>query len=86
MVEFEVSATFARAYDAVDDSVIDLLDAALLRVVGEPGSGWARQSRVMGDFDWAWKVTIEAKGRTFAIYWTQNEDGVVQFVALVEPR
>ena len=60
---------FHARYRVLPDRTAECLDAAILRILSEPDSAWARQNRVRGELGSAWLVVVKCDGEIWNVYW-----------------
>lgn len=81
---FVVTPDFHDQYQKVSDRSVQCVDDAILRIVRNPDSAWARQGQVRGELGAAWLVVIECSGETRTIYWTwPHRDEPLQLLLLL---
>jgi hypothetical protein len=81
---FTATPEFHDRYRAVSDKTAQCIDEAILRIVGEPDSAWARQGQVRGELGAAWLVAIECSGDIWMVYWAwPDRDEPLQLLLLL---
>jgi hypothetical protein len=82
-MDFVLSESFLLSYDRLDDDKVAEIDEAILRLLADHDSAWARRGRVEGEVGGAWIVTIAAGNFDGSLYWDYYDDETVVLLALI---
>lgn len=83
-MSFVATPEFLDQYRKVSDRSVECVDNAILGILNDPDSAWARQGQVRGELGAAWLVAIECSGEIWTIYWTwPHRDEPLQLLLLL---
>lgn len=79
-----VTATFSQRYDRLSDHDAESIDAAIIRLMEEHETAWARSHRVVGEDGSSWIIPLRTAGRLLHLYWDYLEDGGIVLLGFVD--
>ena len=82
-MDFVFSESFLVSYETLADDKVTVIDEAILRLLAEHDSAWARQGRVVGELGSAWILTVAAKNFDVTLYWNYYDDKNIVLLALI---
>jgi hypothetical protein len=82
-MDFVFSESFLRSYERLSDDKVVIIDDAILRLLADHDSAWARQGRVVGEVGSAWIITVAARNFDVSLYWDYYEEQSIVLLALI---
>lgn len=84
--DFRLTPEFLEEYESLEEREALVVDEAILRLLIEHRGSWARQGRVVGERDEAWKISIRAPDADLALYWQYGEGYILLYLLIVYPH
>jgi len=86
MADYRVTPDFIDVYKSLRDDLMVAVDDAVVRLLAEHATLWARRGRAIGSGGCAWLIEFGVCETDPTLYWNYLDDELILLVLLLERR
>lgn len=81
--DFKVTSEFVAVYESLDVDAAVMVDEAVMRLLEDHETAWARQGRVAGNIGEAWILEIRTPTSDISVYWDYLDGRLLLLILLI---
>ena len=81
--DYRVTDQFVEVYESLNDDVVASVDGAIVKLLADHETAWARQGRVAGETGDAWIIEIRSANYDVSLYWNYLDNRLILLAVLI---